>query len=179
MSNHNDTDGDPLDFKLAKAIRELDREIDPERDLWPGIERRITNLPQSRRSEWMQRWMPVGVAASFVLALSALAVSIYRTSFEAPRQLTFEQSMTQMDAEYRRVRAPLVRQFEQEKRNLDPELAELVSRNLQIIDRAKAELEQALERDPDNPRLLEMLMRVNQQELDLLSRDLVAPGRSI
>jgi len=177
VSNHNDDD--TLDFTLAKQIRELDREIFPERDLWQGIERRISDLPHTRRGEWLARWMPVGVAASLVLALGSFLLSVYRTDFVRPAQLTFEQSMTQMDAEYRRVRGPLVRQFEERNRDIDPELADLVYRNLQIIDEAKSQLERALERDPENQRLLEMLMRVNQQELELLTRNLVTANRSI
>ena len=67
---------DPLDLMLAREIRNLDREIQPARDLWPGIERNISELPQRKKTELLGNWMPYAIAASLVIAVSSLLVNL-------------------------------------------------------------------------------------------------------
>ena len=53
-----------FDDKLDYAARQLATEMTPERDLWPGIERAITE-PVPRRS----RWTPMFAQAAAVVLL--------------------------------------------------------------------------------------------------------------
>ena len=52
------------DDRLTAAARQLQTEIRPQRDLWPGIERAITE-PAPQRS----RWTPMFAQAAAVLLL--------------------------------------------------------------------------------------------------------------
>ncbi len=166
---------DPDDLKLARAIRNLDREIQPQRDLWPGVERRIVDYPRRKRPGWMDEWMPWGVAASLVVALSSLMISIMSDgpTVEAPGPLDA------VEAEYMRVRDPLVEQFTETNKSLDPQTLEELYRNIAIMEQARREIEAQLRENPGNPRLLEMLMSVHEQELELLREDYTHASRSM
>ena len=180
MTDNDNSSSDRLDFNLAKAVRELDKDMVPERDLWPGIERRIADLPQRRGQGWRNRVMPVAVAASFLLAVSTMVLTLYRfDQLDTKRELTFDQSMSQMQTEYLNVRNPLFREFEEANKDLDQETIALIYRNIEIIAQARRELEAELKKNPENQRLVKMLMRIHQQELDLLNQKYTEDNRSI
>lgn len=180
MTDNDNTGRDPLDFRLAKAVRELDKEIFPERDLWPGIERRIAERPHRQGRSWRAWSMPVAVAASLLIAVSTLVLTLVRfEQLDTTGKLTFEQSMGQMRAEYLNVRNPLFLEFEEANKDLDPETIALIYRNIEIIDQARRELEAELKKNPENQRLVKMLMRIHRQELDLLNQKYTGNARSI
>ena len=54
-------------MQLAREVRNLDREMQPSRDLWAGIERRIEAHPQPKKAEPIA-WMRYGMAASVLMA---------------------------------------------------------------------------------------------------------------
>lgn len=180
MTDNDNSGGNALDFGLAKAIRELDKEMLPERDLWPGIERRIADLSYRQGQGWRSWFMPVAVAASFLVAVSTLVLTLYRfEQLDTTGKISFEQSMSQIQTEYLNVRNPLVRAFEEANKDLDAETIALIYRNVEIINQAKRELEAELRKNPENQRLMKMLMRIHQQELDLLNHKYLANTRSI
>jgi len=164
---------------LAREIRDLDRGIQPIRDLWPGIERKIEAHPQRRRAEAMATWMPWGVAASLLMAISALTLTLVRENPLTTQPVSFDRSMDEMRAEYIRVRNPLVQEFEKTNQNLDPETLEDLYRNIEIMEQARREIEDQVRKDPENRRLVEMLMKIHAQELDLLKRDYTRPTHSM
>ena len=53
---------------LLDRVRELPRRIEPERDLWPGIEARITKR-EVRSPKWQWWFLPLAAAAVIALAL--------------------------------------------------------------------------------------------------------------
>ncbi len=171
-------ESDERDLRLARAVRNLDREIMPERDLWQGIERRIATYRQRNFRAWVEYAIPYGVAASLLVAVSALVISLGRVDF-GTNEMTFAESMEQMEVEYARVKNPMVSEFEQINKDLNPETLQLLYNNIEIIERAKKDIEQALRENPENQKLMEMLMRIHRQELELLNRDFTVRGRSI
>lgn len=171
--------GEPEDLALARAIRDLDREIMPTRDLWPGIERNISDYPQRRRSGWTSNWMPYGVAASMLLAASALVVTLMQPMGTGQEMVSYDQSIDNMQAEYIRVRNPLVQEFTETNRNLDPAVLEDLYKNIEIMEMARRDIEDQVRKNPENRRLVEMLMRIHEQELELLKRDYTQPTRSM
>lgn len=180
MTDNDNSGGDPLAFGLAKAIRELDKEMLPERDLWPGIERRIADLSYRQGQSWRSWLLPVAVAASFLVAVSTLVLTLYRfEQLDTTGKITFEQSMSQIQTGYLNVRNPLIREFEEANKDLDAETIALIYRNIEIINQAKRELEAELRKNPENQRLMKMLMRIHQQELDLLNQEYLRNTRSI
>ena len=124
--------------------------------------------------------LPVAVAASFLLAVSTMVLTLYRfEQLDTKRELTFDQSMSQMQTEYLNVRNPLFREFEEANKDLDQETIALIYRNIEIIAEARRELEAELKKNPENQRLVKMLMRIHQQELDLLNQKYTEDNRSI
>jgi hypothetical protein len=172
MSEENVTDA--ADLKLARAIRDLPAEMQPERDLWVGVERQISQFPQQRRYE---RWLPWGVAASLLIGVSALLLNVVQLTSAPVVVQTPSATLDQMQVDYQRVRNPMVRQFEENNQALDPRTLQDIYRNIEIIEQARRELEIQVRQNPENRRLVAMLMRVNQQELDLLKQDFSSSGK--
>lgn len=160
------------DLELARQVRALDREIQPTRDLWQGIERRIIDYPQ--KSDRQHEWMPYGVAASMLLAACALVLNLL------PGQntpITASQGIDLMEAEYVQVRNPMVQRFNEVNKDLDQQTLNDLYRNLKILEEARLEIEAQVREQPDNQRLVELLMKIHQQELELLKQDFSRPSR--
>lgn len=167
------------DLALARAIKNLDREMEPTKDLWPGIERKIAEHPQRKRFEWTTDWMPYGVAASLVIAVAALVVNLVPVNPMGQQVVSYDQSMDNMQAEYIRVRNPMVKEFAETNKNLDSETLEELYRNIEIMEQARREIEEQVRKNPENRRLVEMLMKIHEQELDLLKRDYTRPTHTM
>ena len=160
---------DPVDLELARQIRALPAEIEPGRDLWPGVARSIARYPQRRA--W--NWSSVAVAASFLLAFSAFVLTLVDRAPETlrPAQLTMDESVRRMQEDYLQVRSPLEASFVETHRELGEGTLDELHRNLEIIRRANLELERLVREHPGNRRYVELLIRVQEQELELLNRD--------
>ena len=176
MTDNNNSVTDSLDLVLAREIRNLDAEMSPERNLWTGIERQIQDYPQKRKKASLN-WVPYGVAASLVIAVSALVLNLVQLNLVEPRFVSSDRSIDLMRAEYIQVRNPLVQKFSEVNRELDDQTLEDLYRNLEIMAQARHDLEAQVRRNPENRRLVEMLMRIHEQELELLRQDFSHPGR--
>ncbi len=176
MTDNNNSVTDSLDLVLAREIRNLDAEMSPERNLWTGIERQIQDYPQKRKKASLN-WVPYGVAASLVIAVSALVLNLVQLNLVEPRFVSSDRSIDLMQAEYIQVRNPLVQKFSEVNRELDDQTLEDLYRNLEIMAQARQDLEARVRRNPENRRLVEMLMRIHEQELELLRQDFSHPGR--
>jgi hypothetical protein len=173
------------EMRLARQVRDLDREMLPTRNLWPGIERRIEAYPQPKKAESKTGWMQYGVAASVLMAFSALVLTVLDVPGTLPgsQVAAFDPKGTQtldlLQVEYRKTRDPLVDRFTDTNRNLAPETLEELYRNIEIMAQARRDIEAQVRKDPTNPRLVELLMRVHEQELELLKQDFSQPSRSL
>ena len=167
----------PIDLMLAREIRNLDPEMMPTRDLWSGIERNMIEYPQRKKSEWAVSWMPVGVAASLVIAVSALVVNMLGINQQPSQLLSAEHAITAVQSHYLEVRNPLIDQFAETNKSLAPETLEELYRNIQIVENARKDIEAQVRMDPDNQRLVAMLMRIHEKEIKLLKQDYSKPGR--
>ena len=171
-------------MRLAREVRDLDMEMQPSRDLWAGIERRIEAHPQPKKAEPVS-WMRYGMAASVVMAFSALVLTLADVSgqFDAPQIVAFDntgaKTLDTLQVEYSKTREPLVQRFTETNRNLAPETLEELYRNIEIMAQARRDIEDQVRKDPTNPMLVEMLMRVHEQELELLKQDFSQPSRSM
>lgn len=170
MSEHDENRD--MDLKLGH----LDREIQPTRDLWPGIERRIADYPQ-RRIWRIDVLMPYGVAASLVIAVASLLIALSNDSPGDP--ILMAPSLDNLQAEYIRVRNPMLEQFSQTNSSLDPHSLEDLYRNIEIMENARHEIEALIRENPENRHLVGMLMRIHRQELELLRQDYTGAQRSM
>ncbi len=163
------------DDKLSRAAAALATEIRPERDLWPGIAAAIAT-PAPRR--WT---LVVAQAAAIVLLVTASSAITYVAVKEAQRpvvqvspDLVFEQASFgnryNLGPGFQDARSALVAEFEAELERLSPETRAEIASNLQLVQKAIFDINEALEQEPNNVLLQERLLRTYREELALLRR---------
>ncbi len=152
--------------RLAAITGELPRAIEPERDLWLGIEARIAaRRPRSRR------WDLALAAGIGALTVGALFIGF---TYNETRQVAApEWAYQQLDTAYQPLRRASLERYRTRADQLDPQLRATVESNLAIIDRALAEIRIALASRPSDAALGAMLRRTYEQELALI--DAVTP----
>lgn len=189
MTNHheetdrNTSDSRISEMELARLVRDLPSGMEPDRDLWAGVQRQILDHPQKFKEPGQSSWMPYAVAASLLVAVSALMLNIVQFQTGQPggyRDVAMEQMpLNQLRSEYTQVRNPMVDEFTRVNQGLDQKTLEELYRNFQIMEQARLELEQQIRENPENLRLLEMLQKVHEQELELLRQDFSSPSKSM
>ena len=197
----------PSDTERRKVttLRELPQSIEPSHDLWPSIEARLSGVSAERADAdgtvtWRRRAVRMRwLAAAAMLACVATGVWIGRSLLPGPQgngtPLTAETRATGesppgrtaahgiyvSDPRYEHERAELVRTLEARLAALPPPAQAKVRASLAAIEKAKADLEQALGRDPSNALLQELLVNTYQDEMRVLTdvHEASEPGRGI
>jgi hypothetical protein len=173
---------DEFDMLLAREVRGLDREIQPDRNLWVGIARRIGDHPQ-RRWRGRERWLPYGVAASLAIAVTSLVLNLIgvvdTASPEQPMPSELTASLDQLGADHASRRAPMLATFRAVNASLDQNTRDELYRNLEIMARARSEIEAQVRDNPQDRELVASLLRLQQWELRLLSEDYASPGNTL
>jgi hypothetical protein len=154
---------------IVAGARGLPASILPDRDLWSGIEPRLGPRRAARPAAWGTWWGRLAAAIGFILLGAALA-TLWR---EPSRTAGFAAEQ----ARYNAASAELARKLTEGSPNLSSLTRAVVERNLAIVDAAIREAERALETDPGNGALEQMLRARYEQRLDLLRRATDA-GRS-
>jgi len=187
------------DTRLDQLLAGLPTEVEPSRDLWPGIEQRLDRRGTGDRTlgpNWMS-----GMAASLALAavIAVTALSLARLSsdqeYGAPELAA---SGTQVEvspptgvadgqgtvsvvpaqfagglglgADYQRDHEALAERFGQQLDALPPETRKAVTKNLEDIRRALHEINGALSENPDNTLLQQLLLATYREELAMFVR---------
>jgi len=163
------------DDKLSRAARQLTTGISPERDLWPGIAEAIA-APKPRR------WVPMFAQAAAVLLLvgASSAITYITVKDDSPPivqvapELIFEQasfgSRYNLGPGFQDARNALVAEFEVELERLSPETRAEIQMNLELIQQAISDINEALEEEPENALLQARLLRTYLDELEMLRR---------
>jgi hypothetical protein len=167
--------------RLAGSLRDLPREIAPPRDLWKGIEARITAPPQTTVKAPSHRLRYLAAAA--VIVALAVGVWIGRVMLPMPGAVTppvtaenvpvdepgaFHAAYV-MGPKYINQRAQLVKDLETRLARLPPESRAKVLSSLQAINDSKRDLERELGKDPSNALLQELLVNTYQDEMRVLT----------
>lgn len=150
--------------ELLTQVEHLPTEITPERDLWSGIEKAIHNQPAVPSSSVKRVYGPTAWAASIVAAV-LLTWGVY-----SPTPQTLQKSDNLV--------AVMQQDFEQQKQTMlvsfgQPDIKAFPSAmqtELTKLTSAQHTIKQALENDPNNVDLLNLLRWTQQQELDLLKQ---------
>lgn len=161
------------DDKLQAALKKLPREIEPPRDLWPAIGARIAR--RRVRPLWSY-----GVAASLLVAAAAGALWTLtgpRTQPGAPQEIVGVSGGGGENA-YLAQRAAYAESSVQTATNLSPATRQVILKNLRIIEGSMQDIQQALDKDPNNPRLRALLFDLYQNEARLLAATQRAQAQS-
>jgi len=170
------------DETLNNSVANLADEITPERDLWLGIERAISQKSQhSVDIHTQSKFVSVAWAASFVaaIALSWLTFTpqIQQKAQQVAQQknsadlvanpVATEQIVTFMQANFQQQKEAMLVSFGQ------PNLSQLsvaMQKELQQLAAARESIRQALLKDKNDIDLLNLLDFTQQQELKLISQ---------
>ena len=156
------------DDKPIKAVERLPREITPDRDLWPGIAARIDRKQRAKRPLWAY-----GLAASLFVVVGAGGLW-FSLAKRAPEAVTvpgtqLADASPDPQSQYFAQRAALAENTVQSAPNLAPATREVILKNLRIIEGSMQQIQGALEKDPNNPRLRSLLYDRYQTEAQLLA----------
>lgn len=144
------------DESLRFRLRQLPREIEPGRDLWPGIAAR---LPARRKP---RRW-PTLLALAACLCL-AVGAAVYLRPAAAPSP-GLEQALVQREAE------ALTREYEAALAEMAGlPVPEPLAPALATLDASAEEIRGALAEQPGSTRLLDQLKRTYTRRLALTQR---------
>jgi hypothetical protein len=146
------------DPSLDPLVQALPSSIEPPRDLWPGIERR---LPPRRRG--LPRWLPLAAALALLLLGGGLLRRLAREAAPAPAPVATADPGVQAEA-------ALLASLEGDMGSLAPETIATLRRNLAIIDSALAESRRALSADPGNGDVQALFRVVQRQRAILLQQ---------
>ncbi len=154
---------------LARAA-ELPRELQPGRDLFPGIRNRIAESAR-RPLPHLPAWTALVAAGLLVVALlpwvtgnGELAQQAAGSSVPAADGV----SLAAVEAQFEDAVRQLMASLEQRQARLPPETIEIVRHNLEQIDGAIAEIRLALADDPRNAGHVTLLAALQHQKLELL-----------
>ena len=159
------------DDKLDRELAALPDSIRPERDLWPGIEAR---LGKGKSGFWQWRVAASVFAASVLVGLLIIPPSDPTqvagvTPSEVPATDPELLRYSGLDAEFVRVHDQSLEALADQLSELPPATREVVIANLKIIRASIAEINEAIEREPNNVQLRQLLRMAYQQELALVN----------
>ena len=178
------TDDNKSDDKLMMAARGLATEVAPERDLWPGVEEAIQTQKQPQRSRMPPMLAQAAAVVMLIGASSMVTYSLikYDDANTAPQSvvrveptnLVFEQAAfgadQTFDSVFGRASGNVAANLNRGLENLSPETRADVERNLAVIRQAITDISQALEDEPNNAFLQELLVEAYGNELALMNR---------
>ena len=183
---------------LLRGAGELPRAVAPAEDLWPGIraeiERRqvvplsgaaaVTAAPR-RPAWWRSSTVRLAAAGLLLVALSSGTTALFMgwraggraqevtstdTTPAAGHGAAAASFLIGQEAEYLRLARDFEAAVAAQRDSLSPETIATVERSVRVIDAAIEEARSALERDPGNRALVELLRASYRQKLDLLRR---------
>ncbi|MDO6839100.1 hypothetical protein Q4602_06445 [Paraglaciecola chathamensis] len=163
-----------FEHALQDKLAQLDKQKQPERDLWPGIElalvkqedqaRNVHDLSDKkvRVNDNSRYW---GRAVALAAAVAIIALVSWKGMLPNDDMISGEELVAALSAQHEEQKNALLVQFEGKNaltNNWQQQLAEL--------DSAAEAIKKALLNEPDNMALLKMLQSVHQQQINLIER---------
>ena len=144
---------------LQQKLDTLPGEIQPQRDLWSGIDLALEN--QAQHTNKPTRW--IGIAAS--IAVLGLAGLLSLNSLTKPnvKQSDLSQLVNSMSEQHERQKQFLLASYEQQ-----PALTDNWQQQLRELDNAATVIKSTLEKDPSDANLIKMLQQVYRQQIKLI-----------
>tara|TARA_Y100000034_G_C6891561_1_gene410258 strand:+ start:1682 stop:2167 length:486 start_codon:yes stop_codon:yes gene_type:complete len=133
------------------------QDISPDKDLWPGVERAIATGQPEQAEKPTQGWNKLAAIAACCIA-ALLTVQLFVGQGEPNSMMTMSDYFTKQ-------KQGLLVQYQNQ-----PALTDNWQQQLKELEEAESAIKQALENEPENPALLQMLSQVYQQQLDLINK---------
>ena len=189
--------------KVKNTLKDLEWDIQPDRDLWADIDSNIrfsgkrsrlvdsatecsdSNLENSK-ARTRKGWVPIAVAACAIMAvgsviMSGLSLQRANQTYELQAKMVeYQQShIALMEQEHRAVRAQFVQFIDSQSSPLRPEAASELKATLATFDKATSQLKEAMINQPTNTRYASTLADTYQQEAELLNKIKAQASRSL
>lgn len=173
--------------ELRDLAAALPRALDPSRDLWPGIEARISDSAVVRGS-FGRRALLAAAAAMVVVSSVVTAYFIGRSqsvvvtaqpptaAASGPSEVLLASFRGLGVDNYMATRTELLDALEARKHELSPDTLDVVMENLLLIDQAMDSIAEALGDDPENEFLMKQLAGAYRRQIDLLQRAVRMPA---
>lgn len=166
-----------LDPRLAERIARLPEEVEPTRDLWPGIRAaletdRVQPFPGGHtapRRRKLPAWLPLTAAAAALVVMTATVTRTFMSSGPGPTPAA-DLPLTNGLAAYERSADELATMLDRRAARLDPATRAVLERSLLTIDAAIDEARAALARDPSNAAGRAFVEAAYRQKIDFLRR---------
>ncbi len=156
---------------LSAAAAALPRSIEPQRDLWPAIDRQLDRALWRERSLWSMRYALTAAAVALIV-ISSVLTTIFAPRGKgrelSPETISLVMQWGAVERQYLVAFDALTDELELKMRALAPETVELIERNLRVIEAAIQESREALAADPSNREMIEMLSSIYDKKLQLL-----------
>jgi predicted anti-sigma-YlaC factor YlaD len=170
--------------RLLAHAAALPRSVAPARDLWPDVERKIAHRGLAGLLAWRQPWLLAAAAAVVVAALAGVvwrsepvggvqtvAIPAAGPSLEPAAYVPVaDPTLAEAEREYEAAAKTLLAVLEQRRGRMAAGELARVEDNVAVIDRALAEVREALAKDPVNPELNRMLVATHRKKVDVLRR---------
>ena len=179
---------------LDELLAAVPRDVQPERDLWQGIQAEIAKTPIVTDSAPVvhfasSRWFQIAAGLLLVLATSLTTFVITRQSMQqdpvpvasnplptpALNAMPVSFGPEMLGAEYLQVRSELNQRFQERLKTLPPATRVKLEGNLADLRKAANEISATLAEHPSDPLLQDLLMSTYQRELQLLADVSEAP----
>jgi hypothetical protein len=173
--------------ELRDLTAALPSTLEPSRDLWPGIEARISETKVVRgrfgRSALLAAAAAVVVVSSVVTAYflgrsQAVVVTTEPSTVVAsgPSEILLASFEGLGVDDYVATRTELLDALETRKHELSAETLDIVMENLLLIDQAMDSIAEALGDEPENEFLMKQLAGAYRRQIDLLQRAVRMPA---
>jgi len=157
----------PSDDKLDAALGKLPPDIQPARDLWPGIAARIA----VRRTRVRNGWSYGVAVAAVVVAAAAITWSLFRPNATAPGTQMVANATANHGVASKAV--DMLAQFTAQlvsDNNLPPKARTALLDNLRMVHADILQTEVALKKYPNDVNLRTLLFNLYQQQAQLLNQ---------
>jgi hypothetical protein len=173
--------------ELRDLAAALPRSLEPARDLWPGIEARISQAKVTR-GRFRRRALLAAAAAVVIVSSVVTAYFVGRSqaivaTVEPPKFVESGPSEVLLASfeglgvdNYLATRTELLDALDARKHELSAETMDVVNENLLLIDQAMDRIAEALGEDPENEFLMKQLAGAYRRQIDLLQRAVRLPA---
>jgi len=150
-------DNKTFEQRLNDELNNLEQEISPARDLWPGIDHAI-------KSNTIAVPKPLAIAASVLLVVSlAFSAGLYINSSAPAETSAINNLISSLQNEHRRNKQALLVEYENQTA-----LAPDWEGQMGQLEQAEQAIYEALREDPENLELLKILRQVQTKQIELI-----------